>query len=179
MVADLLQEGPITSTRAPRTRLGVRARTVCRTWLLALIAMVVSLSGCSWFSPDATSFPRSQADGVPLTIEGVEFENLVVVAPARGARGVLTGQAVNVTGRPIEVAVSVDMGATPARFTLAPFVGDGISSMPTNVDLGPIPVIPGATVTLVVSTPEAGANEVSVPVLPPGPDLEYYDGIRP
>ncbi len=144
-----------------------------------MIAMVVALSGCSLFSPAATSFPQIQADGVPLTIEGVEFENLVVVAPARGARGVLTGQAVNVTGQPIEVAVSVDERGAPARFTLAPFAGDGISSMPTNVDLGPIPVIPGATVTLVVSTPEAGANEVSVPVLPPGTDLDYYDGIRP
>ena len=148
-------------------------------WMVALLAMVVTLSGCSAFSPAVTSFPLIQADGVPLTIEGVQFENLVVVAPARGERGVLTGQAVNVTGRPIEVTVSVDSGTTPARFTVVPFAGDGIASMPTNVDLGPIPVIPGATVTLVVSTPEAGASEVSVPVLPPGSDLDYYDGIRP
>ena len=147
--------------------------------MLALLAVVATFSGCSWFSPAATSFPQIQADGVPLTVEEIEFENLVVVASARGARGVLTGQAANVTRLPIEVTVSTDRGTTPARFTLAPFAGDGISWMPTNVDLGPIPVIPGATVTLVVSTPGAGANEVSVPVLSPGTDLDYYDGIRP
>ena len=146
--------------------------------MLAVLAVAL-LSGCSWFSPDVTSYGGSLADGVSLTIEGVEFENLVVVAAERGAQGVLTGQAVNVTRRPIEVTVSVDRERTAARFTLAPLAADGISSMPSNVDLGPIPVIPGATVTLLVSTPQAGEHEVSVPVLPPGTDLDYYDGIRP
>ena len=146
--------------------------------MLALLAVVL-LSGCSWLSPGAPSYGGTQAGGVSLTIEGVEFENLVVVAPERGARGVLTGQAVNLTGRVIEVTVSVDRQRAPARFTLAPFAADGISSMPSNVDLGPIPVIPGATVTLLVSTPQAGTHEVSVPVLPPDTDLDYYDGIRP
>ncbi len=162
-----------------RTRVGGRTRTPFRGWIPALCAVVALLSGCSWFSPVATSYPQIQADGVPLTIEGVEFENLVVVAPSRGAAGVLTGQALNRTGQPIEVVVSIEGGGTPARFTLAPYAGDGISEMPSNVDLGPVPVIPGATVALVVNTAAAGKNEVRVPVLPPGTNLEYYDGIRP
>ncbi len=169
--------------RRQRTPAGGRARTLCRgrfpAWMPALCAVVAILSGCSLFSPVATSYPQIQADGVPLTIEGVEFENLVVVAPSRGAGGVLTGQALNRTRQPIEVVVSIDGGSTPARFTLAPFAGDGISAMPSNVDLGPVPAPPGATVALVISTAAAGENEVTVPVLPPDTNLEYYDGIRP
>lgn len=147
--------------------------------VVSLIALTVVLSGCAVFSPVQTSRPYVQADGVALDIDGVEFENLVVVAPSRGARGVLTGQAVNLTGRAVDVTVSLQGGTTPVTFTLAPFAGDGITRMPTNVDLGPVPVIPGALVRLTVSTSAAGDNEVEVPVLPPGPDLDYYGGIAP
>ena len=180
MGIDQDREGSTASARVIRPRAAMRARTRRQRWVLALLAMV-SMSGCSFLSPDINSFPGAQADGVPLTIQGVEFENLVVVAPERGARGVLAGQAVNVTERSIEVTVTVggERRPTPARFTLAHSTGDGISSIPSNVDLGPIPVIPGATVTLLVSTPRAGVNKVSVPVLPPGTELDYYDGIRP
>ena len=147
--------------------------------VVSLIALTVVLSGCAAFSPVQTSRPYVQADGVAMDIDGVEFENLVVVAPSRGARGVLTGQAVNLTGRAVDVTVSLQGGTTPATFTLEPFAGDGITRMPTNVDLGPVPVIPGALVRLTVSTSASGGHEMNVPVLPPGPDLDYYGGIAP
>lgn len=167
----------VPSARAPwESMLPVLRRLSCTA---CLIATAVLLSGCAVFSPVQTSRPYVPADGVPLTIEGVQFENLVVVSPARGARGVLTGQAVNLTGGAVDVSVSIEGGIAPTAFTLAPFAGDGITRMPTNVDLGPVPVIPGALVTLIMSTPTAGDNAVDVPVLPPGPDLAYYDGIRP
>lgn len=77
------------------------------------------------------------------------------------------------------MTISLPGGTAPATFTLAPLAGDGITRMPSNVDLGPVPVIPGALVRLTVSTSAGGDHEVNVPVLPPGPDLAYYDGIAP
>lgn len=160
----------------PRRTLRVFGRL---SWTAFLIALTVAFSGCAVFSPVQTSYPYVQADGVALNIEGIEFENLVVVAPSRGAPGVLTGQAVNLTAHEIDVTVVIEGGSQPATFTLAPLTGDGITATPSNVDLGPVPVIPGALVNLIVSTPAAGENNVSVPVLPPGSELDYYDGIHP
>jgi hypothetical protein len=78
---------------------------------------------------------------------------------------VLTGQAVNLTGREIDVMVSIK-GA--GHVHLGPYTGDGITATPSNVDLGPVLVIPGTRVDLIVSTPAAGKHKLSVPCFLPG-----------
>ena len=152
----------------PRSRLSLAA---------PLFALTLLLSACSVFSPAQTEYPYTPGDGVALDIGGVELENLVVVTPRRGATGVLVGQAVNETPHPVEVTVALTGGGPPATISLAPREADGITSNPANVELGPVPDIPGSMVELDFSTSAAGHSTVLVPVLPPGPDLDYYEGI--
>lgn len=89
-----LQPRPIRPAKAPPTPFRLSS-------VVSLIALTVVLSGCAVFSPVQTSRPYVQADGVALTIDDVEFENLVVVAPSRGARGVLTGRRSTSRGAPL------------------------------------------------------------------------------
>ncbi|MGB7819134.1 MAG: hypothetical protein WBL35_10440 [Ornithinibacter sp.] len=138
----------------------------------------VALNGCAIFSPVQTDEQYIQADGVPLTTTNIEFENLVIVAPARDAGGVLVGQAVNQTRQPIQVTFAV-AGAAPTTITIAPAAADAITAIPSNVDLGPIPEPPGAMVQLSVSTAASGTSLVLVPVLPPGPQGSEYEDITP
>lgn len=140
--------------------------------------MCLVVSGCAIFSPVQTDEQYIQADGVPLTITNIEFENLVIVAPAKNAPGVLVGQAVNQTLKPIPVTFAV-AGAAPTTITIAPAAADAITAIPSNVDLGPIPEPPGAMVELSVTTATSGTNLVLVPVLPPRPEGSEYYGITP
>ncbi len=143
-------------------------------------AVAFALSGCAIFSPVQTDEQYIQADGVPLTITNVEFENLVVITQAKGAPGVLVGQAVNQTRDAIPVTFGILGGSDPVTVSIAPAAGDGITAIPSNVDLGPVPVIPGAMVDVEISTPASGKSIVGVPVLPPDRDgADYYEGIAP
>ncbi len=128
------------------------------------------------FSPVQTDEQYVASDGLPLSIPGMEFRNLVVVVSEEGGEGVLIGQALNPAFTPVQARFGVEGGAEPEIITIPPREGDGISAVPSQVDIGPVPARPGGMVEVVVSTQEAGKNLVRVPVLPPE---GIYEGIVP
>ena len=147
--------------------------------LLCALLLPLAPAGCSFLSPLQTSVPVVQADGLPLVLEDVHFENLVVVSSGEDSPGVLTGQALNRTRETVRVTLGIAGGDRTTTVTLPPGDPDGITRAPTNVDVGPVPVPPGALVELVVTTPAAGTTTVRVPVLAPDAGLGYYEGITP
>ena len=108
----------------------------------ALLAAGLLLSGCAVFSPTQTDYDYPASDGVALSIPGLELRNLALVVENRGGPAVLIGPA-----------------AVPA------FSGNSLSEPGALIEFDSLPANPGDTITLTVSTPEAGQNVVTVPVL--------------
>ena len=81
----------------------------------ALAGTILLASGCaSAFSPIQTDYDYEAADGVPLTIEGLDLRDLAVVVPAKGGTGLVVGQAVNRSTSAVEVTFAVVGAPTPA-----------------------------------------------------------------
>jgi hypothetical protein len=136
----------------------LRASAVAGTILLA--------SGCaSAFSPIQTDYDYDAADGVPLTIEGLDLRDLAIVVPAKGGTGTVIGQAVNRSTSAVDVTFSVAGAPAPASVAVPASSGKTLSDAVTGVEIPGIPVAPGEMVELTVTTPEAGDNVVMVPVL--------------
>jgi hypothetical protein len=138
----------------------------------ALAGVILLASGCaSAFSPIQTDYDYDSADGVPLTIEGLDLRDLAVVVPAKGGTGIVVGQAVNRSTSAVEVTFAVKGAPNPAVVAVPASSGKTLSDAATRVEIPGIPVAPGAMVELTVSTDQAGANIVKVPVLP---NIGYY-----
>ena len=145
----------------------LRASAVAGTILLA--------SGCaSAFSPIQTDFDYDSADGVPLTIEGLDLRDLAVVVPAKGQTGIVVGQAINRTTNAVDVTFAVKGAPTPATVAVPANSGKTLSDAATGIEIPSVPVAPGEMVEMTVTTDEAGANIVKVPVLP---NLGYYEDL--
>ncbi|NHA66655.1 hypothetical protein [Phycicoccus flavus] len=141
-----------------------RAATFLR--LLGLAGATLVVSACGVFSPVQTDYPYIPADGVDLTMPGLDLRNLAVVTDAEGSAGVLVGQAVNEGAEAVEVtfALSGDAGGRGASTTVPAYSGSSLSET-TPVTLAAVPAAPGALVELSVTTAQAGRNVVEVPVL--------------
>ncbi len=149
-----------------------RAATALR--LTAAAAASLLVSGCAVFSPVQTDEPYIPADGVPLDIQGLSLRNLAVVTTTAGGDGVLVGQVVNETSSAVDVLFGIQGGApASAPTTVAAYSGDTISDSAEQVQLT-ISQPAGAMVMLTVTTREAGANVVNVPVLL---DNRFYEGL--
>ena len=136
----------------------LRASAVAGTILLA--------SGCaSAFSPIQTDFDYDSADGVPLTIEGLDLRDLAIVVPEKGGTGIVVGQAVNRSTSAVDVTFAVTGAPTPATVAVPASSGKTLSDAATGVEIPGIPAAPGEMVQMTVTTPEAGKNVVNVPVL--------------
>ncbi|MGL5851092.1 MAG: hypothetical protein ACRCZD_09960 [Phycicoccus sp.] len=146
----------------PRTTLAARG--------LALAGATLLLAGCAAFSPVQTTENYIPADGVPLSIPGLELRNLAVVAEAEGGPGVVVGQAVNDSADAVDVSFSVGEDGKPVTAVVPPGAGGALSDGTDNVGLAAVPAPPGALVELVVTTEQAGQNLVEVPVLAPAGD---------
>ena len=132
----------------------------------ALVGAILLASGCaSAFSPIQTSYPAEAGDGVPLTIAGLDLRGLAVVVPAQGQTGVVVGQAVNRSTSAVDVTFAVEGAPTPATTAVPANSGKALSDATAGVEIPGIPAPPGATVQMTVTTDEAGANVVTVPVL--------------
>lgn len=143
--------------------------------LAGLAAATLTVSACGVFSPVQTDYPYIPADGVPLTIPGLDLRNLVIVSDEEGGPGTIVGQAVNEGRDPVEVSFSLE-GSSPTTTTVAPYSDDAISADGKAVTLETVPQRPGSMVQLVVTTQQAGQNVVQVPVLP---SERYYEGLAP
>jgi hypothetical protein len=141
-----------------------RAASVLRA--SALAGCILLASGCaSAFSPIQTDYDYDAADGVPLTLPGLDLRNLAVVVPAKGATGILIGQAINRDSAAVDVTFAVTGAPTPAMVAVPANSGKSLSDAATGVEIPGIPVAPGEMVHMTVTTDEAGANVVNVPVL--------------
>ena len=143
----------------------------------ALAGAVLALSGCQSFSPTQTNVPYEPADGVAVDLGDVQIRDLLVVSAAKGEMGTLSGLMVNKGGAPVIVTFATGPDAAARAFIPAGGTArlSGVGSL-TPVTLPSIDAAPGDTVQVVVSTPAAGAPEVSVPVLPP---TGYYTSLTP
>ncbi|NHI18604.1 hypothetical protein H9L10_00170 [Phycicoccus endophyticus] len=150
-----------------------RAASALRFAGIATAALLAA--GCGVFSPAQTDYSYIPADGVDLTIPGLDLRNIAVVTDGEGEPGVLVGQAVNDSGDAVEVAFGLE-GTTGATTSVPAYSGEALSSPTSTVDLGAVPAAPGSLVELTVQTREAGQNVVSVPVLAAE---GYYAGLAP
>ncbi len=143
-----------------------RAASVLRATALAAAGLIAS--GCAVFSPVQTEYDYPPADGVDLSMDGLELRGLAIVGAGADGPGVVIGQAVNSSASAVDVSFSVEGASAPAEVTVPAGSGDALSEVPIES----IPGAPGDNVQLVVSTPEAGQNVVTVPVLAP---VGYYE----
>jgi hypothetical protein len=112
-----------------------------------------------------TSYASDAGDGVPLSIVGLDLRGLAVVVPAQGETGIVVGQAVNRSTSAVDVTFAVAGAPTPATVAVPASSGKTLSDASTGVEIPGIPVAPGTMVQMTVTTDEAGANVVNVPVL--------------
>ena len=141
-----------------------RAASVLRA--SALAGTILLASGCaSAFSPIQTSYASDAGDGVPLSIVGLDLRGLAVVVPAQGETGIVVGQAVNRSTSAVDVTFAVEGAPAPATVAVPASSGRTLSDAATGVEIPGIPVAPGTMVQMTVTTAEAGANVVTVPVL--------------
>ena len=151
---------------------GVTNRAASLLRASALAGTILLASGCaSAFSPIQTAYDYDSADGVPLSLEGLDLRNLAVVVPAKGGTGILIGQAVNRDSAAVDVTFAVAGAPTPAMVAVPASSGKSLSDAATAVEIPGIPVAPGEMVQMTVTTDEAGANIVRVPVLA---NMGYY-----
>jgi hypothetical protein len=141
-----------------------RAAHVLRATALAVATLLAS--GCAVFSPVQTDVDYPAADGVRLSITGLELRNLAIVVPEKGGTGVVVGQAVNSGTSAVDVTFAVEGAPATATAAVPASSGDTLSDATSRVEIANLPAAPGETVVLTVSTPEAGQNIVTVPVLP-------------
>ncbi|HYN30189.1 MAG TPA: hypothetical protein VES95_10020 [Dermatophilaceae bacterium] len=122
------------------------------------------LSGCAVLSPVQTNQPYEPGDGVAITMGDVDVDGLVIVADTKGGPGTLIGHVINGSDSAVELAFATGGGqpataSVPANGTLS------LSTGGAPVVLAPVTVPPGGMTDLVITTPQTGQNQVSVPVL--------------
>ena len=129
----------------------------------ASVVSTVALSACSFFSPVQTDQHYNPGDGVPGQSGSVIARNLVVVATKAGGSGALTGGLQNLGDAEVNVNfTSAAQARTDKPITLKAREGKAISGV--SVTLGKEEG-PGTMTKIVMSTP-AGAQTITVPVLP-------------
>ncbi len=145
----------------------------------ALAGAVLALSGCQITSPIQTNVPYQPADGVAVDLGEVQIRDLVIISDAKGGVGTLSGLAVNKSSGPIPVTFTTGPNAAASARAIIPAgtptqlsgLGGG-----TPVTIPSLPAAPGDMAKVIVSTPDAGAPIVLVPVLLP---TGYYSSITP
>ena len=114
-----------------------RAASVLRA--SALAGIVLLASGCaSAFSPVQTDYDYEAADGVRLSIVGLDLRDLAVVVPAKGGTGLVVGQAVNRSTSAVDVTFAVE-GAHPATVAVPASSGKTLSDATNGVEIPGIP----------------------------------------
>ncbi len=132
--------------------------------LLSLAAL--SLAGCSSMSPITSLHPYSPSDGVRVSIgSDLTGENLLVVTTAKGEPGALIGALTNKGADDESVTLAAD-GASDAMVEVP--AGTTVlfgSKADAPLELDKVSVAPGAVLPVTISTPSAGIEHLSLPVL--------------
>jgi len=167
------------STTGPRSE-GPRSRPVRPTLALgAALAGLALVTGCTTMSPSQTLVPYQPADGVALDVGSVQGRDLLLVASAKGATGVLSGSLINTGTTTVTVTFAAasapgTASGTPPKATtlrLAPSEQTPI----TKVEIPELAAAPG-DLTQIAMTTSDGTGIASVPVLLP---TDYYATVTP
>ncbi|NMR20329.1 hypothetical protein [Cellulomonas fimi] len=137
-----------------------------------------ALAGCSAVNPMTSMEPYNASDGVRVEVSStVSVENLLVLTAAEGAPGTLVGGVANRGDEDVRVTLSADGAddltvSVPAGQTV---VLGGAGEDPAELDT--VNAAPGALLRVTVSAPQAGSQEVQVPVL--DDTLSEYEDLVP
>jgi hypothetical protein len=155
---------------------GHTLKTRIASTLALAAAIVLGLSGCGLFAPQATLEPYAPSDGVEASLQGVDVRNLLLVAAEDGEHFNVVFTGVNTGSSPVQLRIAFEHESTSASadFVLEPGIqafGDPAGENgATVVSLPGLSV--GATVTAYVQVAGAEDREVRVPVLD-GTLVEY------
>ncbi len=142
---------------------------------LALAVGALALSGCSATNPVLTNEPYAASDGVNQTLGPLSFGNLLVLAAERDAPGTLLGSVTNASDR--VARVEIGLAGTPTTVEVPAGATVILGPEATPVDLGTVPVPPGALVEVMLGSDADGTTSVQAPVL--DGTLEYYATLVP
>jgi hypothetical protein len=155
----------VTSLR-PRSR---------RLMLVASLCVAgAALAGCSATNPMTTEHEYSASDGTRATLGDVRASNLIVLASAKGAPGLVTGALTN--DGDDQRTVTLTFGEDTSTVNLEgkqTVLLDGTSA-PGHADvrITAVAVPPGGVAPATIATDAAGSEDISVPVLD-GSQPEY------
>jgi len=134
----------------------------------------VALAGCSATNPITTDKPYSASDGARATLGDVRASNLIVLASAKGAPGLLTGALTNDGTDKHTVTITFgDESSTVNLEARQTVLLDGTTGTGhADVRIKAVAVPPGAVAPSTLATEAAGSQDVPVPVLD-GSQPEY------
>ncbi len=151
-----------------------------------LLGTLGALTGCSATNPSQIATPYPAADGTnaeitdPASGSVVKLRNFLLVGTEKGKPAQLVGAIANEGTEPVRVVLSIaapvpasaDPAASPSP--TQPLVEQAVTAAPgqltlvgaggTAVNLGALPAIPGATLTLRAQT-GAGGELLTIPVV--------------
>lgn len=124
----------------------------------------VALAGCSYVNPITTQEYYSASDGVHLSIDDIEAQNLIVFTNGQGEPAALVGVIVNRGTQDVELLVRFDGDTTtqvssPAGSVVHLSPIDGVEVPGTS------PVFPGQLTTVEFATDSEGNFAYDIPVM--------------
>ncbi len=147
-------------------------------------ALVLTTTGCSMISPQATTIPYSAAEGTNVHGSGpLEVRNAQIVANEDGSKGNFVAAVVNPTDESHTLNIEIGEGSSSIPLTLK-VPAKSTVSLGAEGDEGkkPLPVkgldsAPGTDVTVFFQSGDAEGVLVSVPVL--DGSLDYLAPLAP
>lgn len=134
--------------------------------LVAGLAALVVVAGCSTQSPLQTQAPYQPADGVAASSGVVQARDLLLVAAAKGDPAYLSGSLINTSTDTVEVAFASQEAAASSQSAGSVQLKPREQLRIETITIPAVAAPPGALTNIVMTTP-AGQVMVSVPVLPP------------
>jgi hypothetical protein len=154
----------------------VKSRLVASAALSALV--LLSATGCTFISPQATTIEYSASDGVNVfdSESPLDVRNVFIVANEDGSVGNLVAAIVNPTDERATLTIGVE-GNEP--FTVTVPAGDTVS---LGADTDPLRIVdldtmPGSTIELHFQSGDTLGTKTQVPVL--DGSLPYYTDLVP
>lgn len=128
----------------------------------AVVAATLSVTGCSYINPQATTMEYSPGDGIVEEMDQVSLNNILIVAESENDPGRLLGTMVNKTDQDITVTVTTDQASAEVQ---VPANGETrLEDSENEALLEPAGAEPGLMVETTFDTGESELTK-SLPVL--------------
>ncbi|MDO5618045.1 DUF4179 domain-containing protein [Kocuria sp.] len=128
----------------------------------AVVAATLSVTGCSYINPQATTMAYSPGDGIVEEMDQVSLNNILIVAESENDPGRLLGTVVNKTDEDLTLTVTTDQASAEIE---VPANGETrLEDSDNETLLDPAGAQPGL---MVETTFDTGSTELtkSVPIL--------------